>query len=144
MPRLTRSRSGFSVIEALVALTIAAIGLTAVLELQHQLATGQARYEAALKRVSLRRSAMAIISDLNPESRPAGDVALNPSLRLTWSSTALTPIKRNAGLGGGDGVFDVQLFSVEVRLLSKAGTVLDSFNVERLGWVRIRQVEANL
>lgn len=138
MPKLTRrSRAGFSIIEALIALTIAAIGLTAVLELQHQLTAGQVRYEAALKRITLRRAAMALIAGLNPEDKPTGQTELSPTLKLTWSSRAETPLRRNTGQPAGDGGFNVRLYAVTARLTDASGRLVDSFEVERLGWKRL-------
>jgi type II secretory pathway pseudopilin PulG len=132
-----RAHAGFSVIEALVALTIAAIGLTAVLALQHQLVVDQQRYETVLRRVALRRSAMAIVADLNPELMPSGRTELGPQVTLSWSSEAETPLRRNTGIPVGDGAFDVRLYAVTASISDGAGTVIDRFTVERLGWKRL-------
>jgi type II secretory pathway pseudopilin PulG len=137
MSRVTRSRAGFSVIEALVALSIAAIGLTAVLALQHQLVVDQQRYETVLRRVALRRSAMAIVADLNPELRPSGRTELGPQVTLSWSSEAETPLRRNTGIPVGDGAFDVRLYAVTASISDRTGSVIDRFTVERLGWKRL-------
>jgi Tfp pilus assembly protein PilV len=138
MPHLTRrARAGFSVIEALVALSIAAIGLTAILALQHQLVVDQQRYELVLRRVALRRSAMAIVADLNPEASPQGQTQLGPKVTLSWSSEPETPLKRNTGVPLGDGEFDVRLYAVTARLSDPTGRLIDTFTVERLGWKRL-------
>lgn len=132
---MTRKR-GFSLIEALIALGIAAVALTAILELQHQLALGQIRNDAAVERLTRRHNAIVVIRDLNPLAQPQGESVLGPGQSIQWTSEAVSPIRRSIGFPRGDGVYDVQLFRVTVRLDNGRASAGEVFTVERLGWRR--------
>jgi general secretion pathway protein I len=130
------AKGGFSLIEALVALSIAAISLTAIFSLEQQLAAGQRRAEAAMARVSLRQNMLAAVHDLNPTSQPAGAVTLPPNLVFRWTSEPLTVEKLNTGFPIGDGLFRVRLYRVTVVAYDQSNTPLANLTVERVGWVR--------
>ena len=131
-------KGGFSLIEALVALSIAAISLTAILELQQQLARGQEHAEAAMRRVTLRQNMLVAVRDLNPMVHPDGDVTLPPNLTLRWTSEPLTPEKLNTGFPTGEGLFKVRLYRVTIAALDAGNSQLATLSVERLGWVSLR------
>lgn len=134
---MRRSHAGFSVIEAVVAMAIAAIALTAILSLQQQMAASQVRYEAALHRLALRRAAIVLIRDINPLTTPTGKVTIAPELIMDWTSDPLVQPQRAIGLAANDGAFDVGLYTVSVRLQDQDGKTVDQFRVERVGWKRL-------
>ena len=72
----SRTREGFSLIEALVALTIAALVLGAIFELQIQMVRGQQRAVDAMEQVMAQENALALTRTLNPMARPEGSIAL--------------------------------------------------------------------
>lgn len=129
-------RAGFSLVEALVALSIAAIGLTAILELQRQFADGQRRYEQALARSDMQRNALALLTDLNPHDRPTGSIELATGVTLNWTSTPIAPAKLDTGVPFGDGMFEVQLYRVDATITPTGNAPLQSFSVDRMGWRR--------
>ncbi len=137
---MRRSRSGFSVIEAVVAIAIAAIGLTAILGLQQQLARSQAREEAALNRHNIRRAAIVLVRDINPYQRPTGQNLIAPGLSVSWTSEAIVRPIQGLGFGGAPSAFQVGLYNVTVQIEDANHTVLDQFTVERLGWKRLEDV----
>ena len=121
-------------VEAVVALAIAAVGLTAILELQQQIASNQARHERALARLTMHQNGLVLIRDLNPEASPEGELDLGPGQKLTWSSRAISPLRRSIGIPAGDAGFNVRLYEVSVTILNKPKNLTDRFTVERLGW----------
>lgn len=127
-------RAGFSMVEAVVALAIAAVGLTAILELQQQIAINQARHERALARMAMRQNSLVIIRDLNPEASPDGELKIDESQILNWTSTPVSPLRRSIGLPAGDAGFNVRLYEVSVTVTDKRSNLTDRFTVERLGW----------
>ena len=133
---MRRSRAGFSVIEAVVAMAIAAIALTAILSLQQQMAASQVRQEAALQRLALRRAAIVLIRDINPLTTPTGTFTIAPGLTMNWTSDTLAQPRRAIGLGGSDSEFSVGLYTVSVLLQDRDGKTIDQFRVERVGWQR--------
>jgi type II secretory pathway pseudopilin PulG len=131
---VNRRVAGFSLLEAIIALAIAAVCLGAVLELQHQLVSGQRRHEAALKRAELQRNALILLRELNPQEQPTGEITLPPDMILRWTSEPISEGKTSAGVPRGDGAFYVQLYRVDAEALSARGDLIQAFRVERLGW----------
>lgn len=130
-------RGGFSLLEALVALAIAAVCLLALLGLQRQLAEGQRRAERAVARAEAQRNILALIRDLNPEAEPQGTVALPDGERLTWSSRPAGLLRRALQPSGAPGSFQVRLHEVHAVLTDRAGGRLAEVSVARMGWRRV-------
>lgn len=130
-----RRTAGFSLLEALIALAIATLTLTAVLGLQRQLVDGQRRMEAMLARSEQRQNVLALLKDLNPDYTPEGEILLPPRATVRWSSTPITQPRLSAGFPGGDGNFYVTLHRVAVEVIDESGAVVDSFEIERMGWL---------
>ena len=80
-------KRGFSLLEALIALAIAAMAFAAIFELQHQLVDGQRRYEAAIAKADVKKNALVLIEDINPDETPLSG-AFSASIRS--SATAAT------------------------------------------------------
>ncbi len=133
---MNKAKAGFSLIEALVALSIAAISLVAIFEMQQQLANGQRRAEAALARIALRQNALAVVRDLNPQLHPSGEVAMPPNLSYRWTSEPITAAKTSAGFPFGDGVFTVRLYRVTVTAVDSSKGPVGEVTVQRMGWSR--------
>jgi prepilin-type N-terminal cleavage/methylation domain-containing protein len=131
------SRRGFSLIEALVALIIAAMALAGVLELQRQLADGQARDQRALDLARLERDAMALTQDLNPTDRPTGEAALAGGRSFSWQAAPLGAPALNAGSRQSGRAYELRLYRLTIRILGAAGEPLGQFAYDRVGWRRL-------
>jgi len=127
-------RDGFSLIEALVALTVAAMVLLAVLELQHQIADGEAHYERALALAGVQRNAMALTEDINPAEKPAGEIPMAGGRILRWTSTPVTGFRRNVAYPAGNGRFEVRLYRLRVDLYDGQRRPLGTLSFDRVGW----------
>lgn len=134
-------RSGFSLIEAMVALAIASVCLLALFGLQRQLASGQRRAEVAVARAETQRNILALVRELNPAAEPAGSTALPDGERLSWTSRPAGPARRALQPSGAAGPFAVQLYEVSASLTDGAGISQGSVIVERLGWRRLAAQE---
>ncbi|MGA0545436.1 type IV pilus modification PilV family protein [Brevundimonas sp. VNH65] len=130
------SRSGFSLIEALVALTIAALVLGALFELQIQMVRGQQRAAEAMAQVAAQENALALTRDLNPLQQPAGEIVLPEGGTVRWTSRAKTRSGTNSGFPTGPGQFQVQLFTVTVEVVRENGRPTPPLQFDRLGWRR--------
>lgn len=131
---MKRGRAGFSLIEVLVALSIAAVSLLAILDLQRQLVDGQRRYERALAVTELRRTALLFIRNINPRAQPEGLIHLPPNVDIQWTAQPLGDARRNIGLPNGDGNFMVQLYRLQVRVSDRRTGQSQMFAVEQVGW----------
>lgn len=132
-------RAGFSLIEALVAMTIAALVLSAIFELQLQMARGQRRATAALDRVASVENAISLVRNVNPMATPTGRLALPEGDVIDWEALPRGAPRLNAGTPFGNGAFEVQLFTVTVTIRRASGTSPAPFAFERLGWKRIAE-----
>lgn len=131
-----RGAEGFSLVEALVALVVAALTLAAVFELQQQIAQSQRRYERALDRARAQENALVLLQNLNPAATPRGETVLGAE-RVRWTSTPLGREIRNAGFPSGDGAFMLRLYRVDLVVLAADGRPVTEVSVERVGWRRI-------
>jgi general secretion pathway protein I len=137
---MQRARQGFSLIEALVALAIAAMVLTAIFELQQQMARGQRRAADALEQVAAQENALALIRDVNPMEQPEGVIELPGGDVVRWTSTPKTEPRTNAGFPTGDGVFQVQLFTLTVQVERRNGRSPAPLVFDRMGWRRMTEI----
>jgi len=134
---MRRPREGFSLIEALVALSIAAMTLTAIFELQQQMIRGQRRAADAMEQVAAQENALALTRDLNPIEEPQGVIQLPEGDTIRWSSEPKTEMRTNAGFPTGDGMFQVQLFTVTVEIERRNGRSPAPLVFDRMGWRRM-------
>ena len=137
---MRRVRQGFSLIEALVALAIASMVLTAIFELQQQMARGQRRAADALEQVAAQENALALTRDVNPMEQPEGVIELPDGDVVRWTSTPKTEPRTNAGFPTGDGAFQVQLFTLTVQVERRNGRSPAPLVFDRMGWRRMTEI----
>lgn len=131
-----RRRSGFSLIEALVALSIAAMTLTAIFELQIQMARGQRRAAEALDQVAVQENALAMLSTLNPMDQPTGEIRIPNGDTFRWTSEPQGEPVQSTAFPTGDGPYMVQRFTLTVEIERAAGRSPAPLVFDRVGWRR--------
>lgn len=129
-----RQRSGFSLIEALVALTIAALTLAAIFELQVQMVRGQQRAVEAMEQVAAQENALALTRDINPMASPEGRISLPDGDTISWTSEPLGLPQQNAGFPAGNGSYQVQLYRLTVSIERARGRSPSPLVFDRMGW----------
>lgn len=134
-----RARAGFSLIEALVALTIAALVLGAIFELQIQMVRGQQRAVDAMEQVMAQENALALTRTLNPMERPDGSIALPGGDTIRWTARPKGRPMINAGFPSGNGQFEVQLYTMTVDVQRARGRSPAPLVFDRIGWRRLGQ-----
>jgi general secretion pathway protein I len=130
-------QAGFSLIEALVALAIAAMALAAVFALQRQMAEGEQRHTRTLQLVALQKNALALTRDLNPTAEPSGALRLAGGQTVRWTSQPLTTPRTNTGLPAGEGAFELRLYRVRIDITDPSGKRLGGLDFDRVGWRRL-------
>lgn len=135
-------RSGFTLIEALVALAIVAMTMTAIFQLQTQMARGQQRAQAVLRQVAVQENALALIRDLNVMERPNGQFVLPGNEVIRWNATPNGAPRRS--MGAGTGRYDVQLYRVTIEIERPDGRNPPDLTIERVGWRRLDTAEPGL
>jgi len=131
-------QQGFSLLEAIVALTIMATCLlalyawlsTSTLALGHVRASALALADA--------RAAMAVVETINPMAEPNGKRDL-PPLEIRWKARPLTELRLGMSPAGGATQFDFRLYELDVEVLHN-GRSIREFNLRKTGWVAARRV----
>lgn len=135
---MNRARqSGFSVIEALVAIAVLAVALVPLLTLQIQLTRAAEHQQALRERITSQRNAVAVLRDVNFMETPQGVIALHGEMRLSWRARPTSPVVKSTRQGAADGDFEVALYQVEVAI-SENESVLTTFSLMELGWRRVQ------
>ena len=119
-----------------MALAIAAMTMTAIFQLQIQMAQGQRRAQAVLQQVTMQENALALIRDVNFMDRPSGEFAVPGAEVIRWSATPRGAAKQTIGQGSG-GRYQVQLYEVTVTIERPGGRNPSDMTVERVGWRRM-------
>jgi type II secretory pathway pseudopilin PulG len=127
-------KGGFSLVEALIALIVAALVLMAIFELQRQLSRDQARYEQATAAADRRRNALVLLREVNPTEKPVGALPLSGGRWVRWTAAPLTPARPNADYPTGRGSYEMRLWRLDVRIQTVQGRTIDAFQLDRLGW----------
>jgi general secretion pathway protein I len=129
--------AGFSLLEAIVALTIFSM---CAMALYGWLAVNQ----SALIRVQARdaavrdgRSALAVLEPVNPMAEAAGERKLPGGLTVRWTSTEVAERRPGTSPSGSRLVFDLALYELDVRVL-RGGREVNRFSVRRAGWETVR------
>jgi general secretion pathway protein I len=137
MPFGGRQR-GFTLLEAIVALTIFSISAMALYAWLAANVNALVRVDARSTAVRDGRAALAMLEPVNPMAEPAGSRELPGGLSVRWTSRQVDA-QPGMGLAGNTLVFDLALYDLDVRLL-RDGREEDRFTLRRAGWTTARQL----
>ena len=136
--RFHASQHGFSLLEAIVALTIMATCLLALYAWLSTSTFALTRVRASALSLQDARTAMAAIETINPMAEPDGTRKL-PPLEVRWKAKPLTDLRIGMSRAGTATQFDFRLFELDVEVLRDNAVVRD-FSVRRTGWVSARPI----
>jgi general secretion pathway protein I len=127
-----RGASGFTLLEAVVALVIFSMGAVALYGwLSSNLLTVE-RVEASRIRTAATLSALDVVRHVNPMANATGSREVG-DMRFEWSSRALQPPRRSVNQTGIPGAFEVALYELDVRVM-RAGVEIRDFKVRQVGY----------
>ena len=132
MPRT--DRTGFSLIEALVSLVIAAVLLLSVYEVHQAVVQAQLRSQRALALADTQRNVLTHLEDLNPMEQGEGERSLANGAVLRWRSTPVGEERPNVLPNGIPGAYSVQVFEIVARVEANDGRAMAELTIQRLGW----------
>ncbi|WP_133394169.1 PulJ/GspJ family protein [Luteimonas terrae] len=132
-----RGQVGFSLLEAIVALTILATAGLALFAAMNQSVQMAQRVEQARLADSAVRNAMAWMETVNPALAPSGEQRLG-DVDLRWQSELVEP-SRNSMTGHLQaGLFEVGLYTVTLDL-RRDGQLLTTTQIRRVGYRQVRE-----
>ena len=135
---MMRRQRGFTLLEAIVALTVFSIGAMALYAWLATNVSALGRVEARTRGIADGRAALAVLEAVNPMAEPRGERKLPGGLVLRWESEELQR-RAGEGLSGNVLIFDLALYDVHAQVLRDDGLVQD-FTVRRAGWTTARKL----
>jgi general secretion pathway protein I len=130
-------QSGFSLLEAIVALTIFSLCATALFAWLSVNVNALDRVQANRTRVGDGRTALALLEGVNPMKEPSGERELPGNLVVRWTARELVPRKPAISTTNSPLVFDIALYALDVRV-TRAGHETSRFTLRRAGWETAR------
>lgn len=139
---MCRKQTGFTLLEAIVALVlIATIGMALFSWLNSSFISLQ-RVIAQQDRQMAIRNALGFMENLNPMAQPQGNIELEEH-RLTWSAHLIEPIKDGQNITGEIGFYQVGLYVVEVTLHHQ-NQLLATLSLRQVGYKQVRKPDLGL
>lgn len=133
-----RHQQGFSLLEAIVALTIMATCLLALYAWLSTSTFALNRTRASALSLQEARSALALIETINPMAESNGKRDL-PPLEIRWKARPLTDRRIGMSRAGTSTQFDFQLYELDVEVF-RDNTLVRDFSVRRTGWEAARPI----
>ena len=130
----TRAR-GFTLLEAIVALSVVATAITASFALLNFTLSTTNRMQEAVQRGEAIESAAQLVDRMNPFETPEGELALADCV-VQWSSQMRGQPRRNTVRAGETGPFEVALFDVKVTGV-RQGAEWFAFTAQQVGFRRM-------
>lgn len=137
--RRARRQSGFTLLEAIIALVIFTMGAIALYGWLGVNLKTLARVQERREAVALTNSALDTVRQINPMETPRGRRKIS-ELVIEWEAKPVEPARPAVTQVGLRTIFEVQLFTLDVRL-KRSGVEIDRFSVRQLGYKQIGTLE---
>jgi prepilin-type N-terminal cleavage/methylation domain-containing protein len=127
-----KTDSGFTILEALVALAILAAALIPLLGMQSQFVDRIAAQERLQTRLSLESALVAALEDINLQLHQSGQIN-GVGYRAEWQAAARGPAASTRISSGEPARFDLQAYTVTIRVVYEDGRQ-ELYRLPGLGW----------
>jgi len=131
-----RAQSGFSLLEAIVAMVVMATALLALYAWLSSSTLGLTRAQAQTRALADSRSALALVETINPMLEPSGQRRLG-DIEVSWTTTPVVPRRTGLTRAGQPSLYDVALYDMEVSVRRDGGTE-ETFSLRRAGYEAVR------
>ena len=138
MSKLARRQSGFSLLEAIIALTIMATTLLALYSWLSANTMALNRTQAVAYSLQDARTALAVVETINPMDQPRGERQI-PPLDIRWVARPITELRTGMSRSGTPTQFDLMLYEVDVEVF-RDDALSREFRVRKAGWVAARPI----
>ena len=132
-----KSESGFSLLEAIVAIAILALSGGALLGWINTMLVSVGRLEAQAERDFAIQQSIAVLSTINPMTDPSGNRRLG-RFDMLWQASEVEPATDGVNRFGLKGLYRVGLYNMEIEL-KKDGDLFTEFAVRHVGYQQVRQ-----
>ncbi len=136
MIRANRRASGFTLLEAIVALVIMAAVMIPLLSFIS--ATAQALITAAEtnERSFAQQAAVAMLEPLNPFEEPSGTLSLDQDVTVSWISEEILPQMKDVALGSPLSGFTFGFYKLTVTLARPDRDPWFTFEMRKAGYAK--------
>lgn len=134
-----RAIAGFTLLEAIVAMTIFVMTALALFAWQSTNLRSLERIESRAAYAQQVQSALAMVETVNPMIEPKGERPLGQK-KVRWEAKEIEPAKSGRTTTGQPSLFDVGLYDVAVKV-EQGNRILASFHVRLMGYRQTRFVE---
>jgi len=129
-------QSGFTMMEALVALALIAVTLIPLYEWVGRSLATAARTADVTRQAEAELSALAVVSRVNPMEEPSGSVEVG-GYRIRWQATPKTDPVDNISYPRGVGLYQITLYEVRAEVL-RGNEQWFEIHVDQVGYRRVR------
>ncbi len=131
------AESGFTLLEALVALTLLGLALVPMVSFISESASQLERVADRNERSLALQAAVALLDPFNPMENPQGEESLGRDLTVRWSSSLTVTPSEGPQFGVGLPGFRVGFYDVRVSLLRRNSDPWLEFNMRKVGYKKI-------
>lgn len=132
-----RASAGFTLLEAIVALTVMAVALIPLVTFIAQSADQLVRAAEANDRSLVTQSVLALMDPVNPMAEPEGSLPLDDDINVSWRSEEIAPPAEGALIGTQLNGFRVGFYGVTVTVTREAAPWFD-FTMRKVGYQNLR------
>jgi general secretion pathway protein I len=132
-------QSGFTLLEAIVALVLLASTGVALLDWLNTNLISLQRVQQAQQRHQAIENALVFMETVNPLEKPQGQATIG-IYQIDWNATALELPKDGVTSTGGLGLFQVGLYETEIKVKVKQ-ELLAHFTLRQVGYNQVRHYE---
>lgn len=131
-------QSGFSLLEAIVAMTVMATSLLALYGWLSSSTIALKRVHAQSQALEDARTAVALVETVNPMLEPQGTREIE-GITVRWESGPIADRRSGRSRAGSATAFDLALYDMKVEVMRGPRTVKE-FHVRRAGWESVRTI----
>jgi len=134
-----RRQHGFTLLEAIIALVIFSMGAFALYGWLSTNLHTLARVDAGRETLALQQAALDVVRTLNPMATPSGRREIADAV-IEWDSELVEPARRGRSQVGGETLFELGLYQLDVRVL-QGGHEVAQFPVRQVGYRQVATLE---
>lgn len=136
---MTRRQDGFTLLEAIVALTIFSMGAIALYAWLGSNVKTLERVAEQREQEALVRSALDVVQRVNPMATPEGRREVG-DIAVEWTAEPVEPPRQAVTQVGLPTIFKVGLFRLDVRV-RRGNDIASEFSVRQLGHAQVGTLE---
>ncbi|MEI6599792.1 MAG: prepilin-type N-terminal cleavage/methylation domain-containing protein [Comamonadaceae bacterium] len=137
--RVGRFQTGFTLIEAIVALVLMATTGMALFSWINSNIMTLSRVQASNAEDAATANAVEYMRTVNPTLTPEGKTTLG-AYRMVWKAEPLTDLRDGASYPFGLSLYQIGMYQTQVAVQTQDGTPWFSFKLQQVGYKKVRDI----